>query len=302
MDPKTANYYGHQRPDNFHRMSIAIMTVLPVTTFALVSVAFPFLHHNSASAAWLVVAGCVCLALLFMAVQHRRTDGPKYWFNIGMLCLVATLIGASMGLWNYDRSIYKYWAYDGQSSYKGVHPDADALLYLDAGKLLFTGDAKLDLTRAIGAKRGKHTVCLAPIVSGLDTSNATQVQFFATGTDCCSSGSFDCIGVGSNPHGGLVRLEDPLFSNNDVHLFRSVMRKAAQAHGINAAQDALFLQWAGDLDAEQAIYWQNGMRFLLISILVFAAYSFGVAVFMHFSTGRTARSKLQGPGWAKQAA
>eukprot|EP00397_Hematodinium_sp_SG-2012_P023930 GEMP01024895.1.p1 GENE.GEMP01024895.1~~GEMP01024895.1.p1 ORF type:complete len:307 (+),score=30.24 GEMP01024895.1:91-1011(+) len=72
----------------------------------------------------------------------------------------------------------------------GVSPRSHAAGYRDAGTIEFAPLAVLDLERAVGYKSGS-TYCAAPIVQ--DYTDTTPVQFWAIGTNCCSSrGTFTC--------------------------------------------------------------------------------------------------------------
>eukprot|EP00397_Hematodinium_sp_SG-2012_P023362 GEMP01024266.1.p1 GENE.GEMP01024266.1~~GEMP01024266.1.p1 ORF type:complete len:468 (+),score=57.22 GEMP01024266.1:91-1494(+) len=85
----------------------------------------------------------------------------------------------------------------------GVSPRSHAAGYRDAGTIEFAPLAVLDLERAVGYKSGS-TYCAAPIVQ--DYTDTTPVQFWAIGTNCCSSrGTFTCASQTYPLYGSVVQ-------------------------------------------------------------------------------------------------
>merc|ERR1719168_484085 len=104
-----------------------------------------------------------------------------------------------------------------------VMPEEPALSHLDAGKITFSKDARVDFEVVTGLADGQR-YCVAPIVG---KSPMTTVQYWAAGVDCCSQdGNFTCHDVGSKTaHAGLVYLDyGP--RRGDLEKFRRAAREA----------------------------------------------------------------------------
>jgi len=288
--------FPQKRPPYFHTTSLCLLIFLPTGVFLAISLFLATLLHQARAACLMLITICLGMSFLLMAVRNNR-GGPNYWFNLGFLCFVATFTASTAGIWNFDRNLGVYWAYEGQRDYSNVLPNEPALNHLDAGRIRFSSDAKLDFVNSVGYKDG-NTFCVVPIVG---PSPAAPVQFWAAGVDCCGrSGNFTCGDAGKGEvHSGLVYLEPAYkrFRKDPVDQFRLAVREAATLHGLASSPDALFIQWVADPDTAQRGHWKAGVGFLVSSSFVYLAVSVVVGVTLHFGRGPSAsrsRAKLEG--------
>mmetsp|Transcript_29290 Transcript_29290/g.83254 ORF Transcript_29290/g.83254 Transcript_29290/m.83254 type:complete len:327 (+) Transcript_29290:138-1118(+) len=281
-----------QRPSYFHTVSLGLLVLLPAMMFSLVSMLFSFLYHRLPAACWTFIGLCLCTSFLFMLARPVR-DGPRYWFNLGCLCLLATAAAYLASFWNLHKNFDMYWAYDGQRSYANVSPSDQALARLDAGKLLFNSEARVDPTAAVGIVDGDRRYCVAPIVAGARTG---RVQFWAAGVNCCGADGtkFACDEVGSKyAHSGLVFLDYGKRADW-LEMFRRAASEAGASHGAVPAKDALFVSWVEDPEVAQQAFWSEGVRFLVGTSLTYLGASAIIGSMLHFGgRARAAKSKLE---------
>ncbi|CAK9036610.1 unnamed protein product [Durusdinium trenchii] len=205
----------------------------------------------------------------------------------GSLCFIATVLACACGLWNYSRNIYKYWAYEGQSSYSDLAASDRATSFLDAGKLAFRDDVIVDFEHATGYREGTELLCVAPLVSKAATQGT--VEFWAAGRRCCEDGDFNCGDAKRGAKAGLVFLEDALFSDNGVELFRAAAKAAEAQHGLRGSDDALFVFLTASPSQVQHHYWSHGVMFMVCASLVY----FPVCVLLGFALHCLPRSKMK---------
>merc|ERR1719247_1828866 len=90
--------------------------------------------------------------------------------------------GTLAGFYNYNALMSEFWAYEETRVYTNVLPSKPAKAFTDAGVIMFSSNAKVDLTKAVGYRSGTM-YCVAPI---LGTQPAKAVEYWAVGTDCCA--------------------------------------------------------------------------------------------------------------------
>jgi len=268
------------RPQYFHLMSLGLLISVPLGIFTVLTVLFAFAFHRASSVVWVIVGLSFGLSLVFMAVRPTR-EGPRYWFNLGFLCLVATSVAVACGNVNWKRNFSRYWAYDGQRTYTNVLPNEAALSHLDAGKILFSEDAHIDLASAVGFKDEK-LFCVAPIVG---QTTESEVEYWAAGIGCCGkAGTFDCDDAKMREaHGGLVHLEHT--SN-----FVKAAKQAQALNGLVSSEDALFVQWVENPDQAQKVYWHRGVTFAVGGIIIYVVFALLCGCMLHF---RRAPAKMK---------
>lgn len=290
MDPKSW-HYQRPRPITFHIMSLGLLIFLPFAMFSLVACLSSLVFQTLSNLVWSAIGLCQCIALLFIIVRPSR-QGSQYWFILGVLCFLATVAGAASGLFNYGRNMYKYWVYEGQQTYTNVWSGTPALNHLDAGKIDFVSTSELDPSLSYAYFTAHHTYCITPIIDSLN--RPTTIQYWAAGVDCCADNQFTCdSATNSTADQGLVWLDDPLFTNNNVAEFRQAATAAETSLGIKAAKDALFVRWVSDVNQAQETYRYNGITFLISSLISYMAFSMVVGFLIHFAK-RSTRAKLEG--------
>jgi len=284
-----------KRPPYFHTASLGLLIFLPAGVFLVISLSVATLLHQARAVCWALLTVCVGACLLLMAVRSRR-DGPNYWCNLGFLCLVATLTASTAGIWNFERTFGVFWASEGQRDYSNVLPGEPALSHLDAGRIRFGPDARLDFANSARYKDGRRTYCVVPIVQG--ARPAPAVQFWAAGVDCCGgSGNFSCGDASDRgARSGLVYLEpaDRLwFGEGPLESFRLAATESAKMRGAASSPDALFVRWLAEPDAAQLAFWRAGVGFLVSSSAVYLAVSVVVGATLHFGRGPAWRSGVR---------
>jgi hypothetical protein len=279
MEPQMA------RPTYFHTMSLGLPIFLPIAIFTLISCLISLQFQSLEALCWIVVAICIGVSVMFMVVRQSR-EGPKYWFNLGALCFLATVFGFALGMWNYHGYMVSYRAYGGQREYTDVEPSAPALQYLDAGQIVFRQDARLDLNRVIAYEAvGRPTVCLAPVVAG--DARPSTIDFWAAGTNCCLVGSEPFVGrnftcgdaLNSEARAGLVMFDD---LHSHLPEYRTAARDGRGTHGLTSAQDAIFLEWTAKPAEALNHYYFRGVHCLVAGIVIYFVLSMVGGFMLHF--------------------
>lgn len=275
---------GHlPRPGgNFHSRSLSHLIFWPVVVFIVTSSCFVFFYNYSNAFVICVVALCVLVSLALMAVPNKRDNAPAFWFNVGVLCLFAAVMGSASGLWNYNRNVGLYWAYQGQREYTNVRPENPALSHLDAGKVQFSDDAKVDLSKAAGYRSGS-IYCAAPVIG---STSPNPIEYWVAGVDCCEEkGSFTCGKVKDDEaRSGLVYLDAVSLSTPDLSNLRKAARMVQDFYGLRSSGDALFVHWVDDAGKAANEYHNAGIGFWIGSSSIYLALSVGAGMMMHFGS------------------
>ena len=98
---------------------------------------------------WLIV-----LTLLAVFVWHiRHEPGDHHWQRIlPISCIAGILVSCILGLVAYRNFYSIYWLYHDSHAYANVLPSEPAAGYLDAGKLVFAEEARIDATKGMSFK------------------------------------------------------------------------------------------------------------------------------------------------------
>ncbi|CAE8599305.1 unnamed protein product, partial [Polarella glacialis] len=138
---------------------------------------------------------------------------------------------------------------------------------MDAGRIHFSADAKLDLTKSMGFKN-LDTYCVVPITVGSTAGGPEQLEnydFWAIGTNCCSGhvADFHC-GEYNNvaAHAGLRLMKDEMRS-----YFRLAVQQAEAAYNIKA-NHPIFLYWMQDPQTEIIAYHSAAHANWLLGVFV----------------------------------
>lgn len=281
----------------------------PAMMFFLVSAAFAFAYHVAPAFVWTVVIIAFGMSIMFMILPRRRPGAPTYYFNIGVLCLVACFTGIGSGSWNYSRHFDVFWTYDGQAEYDNVVPTEDATAHLDAGRIVFSKDAHLDKSKFLAyssLKTDWKTYCVVPIVgngtgSAMDfvtsvlksgslksgsTRATTQIQYWAAGVDCCDN-SFMCGDASdSEAHAGLVYLPDIRDSGELLGELKKAAREADSKYQLTSSEDALFVRWVADPQQAMNHYYYAGIGYLVGSAFLYTGSSVLLGFCLHFGQRR----------------
>jgi len=124
---------------------------------------------------------------------------------------------------------------------------------MDAGRIHFSEDAHVDISRSMGF-RNYDTYCVAPITVG--DAKLANYDFWAVGTNCClgSDGRDFRCGEFNNlaAHSGLRLMDD-----KERRYFRLAVEQAEAAYDIDS-NHAVFMYWMQDPDAELQAYSNEG--------------------------------------------
>mmetsp|Transcript_35202 Transcript_35202/g.76038 ORF Transcript_35202/g.76038 Transcript_35202/m.76038 type:complete len:288 (-) Transcript_35202:21-884(-) len=271
------------RPLSYHARSLGLLVLLPFILFSSLLAISSFTFELFPGLTWAVAMLYLGVSLLFIVVRQSR-DGPRFWFHAGSLCFVATILACTCGLWNSKKNCALYWAYEGQRSYDGLAATDRATSFLDAGKLTFRDDVVVDFDRASSHREGSDLLCVAPLVN--KNANEGLTQFWAAGRSCCEE-LFNCGDSRRGAKGGLVFLEDALFSGALVGQLRTAAKAAEAQHGLRASPDALFVFLSASPGQVQKHYWTSGVIFVVCASIVY----FVLCVLVGFALHCLPRSK-----------
>jgi hypothetical protein len=281
------------QPSMFHAQSLAVLVMSPWLTFFTIMVLFTFVYSESPTVVWLWVVICSGMSLLLLALPNKRPEGPMFYMQLGVLCLMATCLGTMLGFYNWDRHMVWDAAYNGQRFYSNVLPTEPALSHLDAGKISFSSDSKVNTGKAM-AYDDDSIYCVAPVMDSRNQSG-TKAEYFAAGVDCCeASGSsyrFTCDAYDdAKAHSGLVYLK---YGDSDkLGKFRKAAEKFGTTYGVAVSQDAIFVKWVRDLDRAGNAYQNSGVSFFLGTSLVYLVMCTAAGFMIHFSQRRGNRSRI----------
>jgi len=265
---------GQRRRMNAVPMALSVL--LPWALFCGVFAVMSFhLHYTQPPLA------CLLVALGFLVVvgnglyavdaaRKKATNDPQReptWVVFMFIAnLLAWLFGVVAGDLNFFQSLQPF--YDVMNL--NLYPDVDPALMrgqmlMDAGRIIFTPDSRLDLSRSMGFKN-LDVYCVAPISKGNGSTTAevlANYDFWAVGVNCCSGNTpdFHC-GQWSNPqaHGGLRLMDD-----DARPYFRLAVQQAEAAYNIKAFHP-LFFYWTQDPIAQVDAYQTEGFRFYLLGV------------------------------------
>lgn len=265
---------------------------LPVLVFTSLTCISVFFFHSTPELTWAAATIYLCMSALFMVLRQAK-EGPKFWFNLGGMCFLAVVLGTTAGLWNFNRYMYKYWAYHGSQEYKNVAAGDLAASHLDAGRIWFTQETHVDLQKSFASASDGSLFCVAPVVGSLQS---TAVQFWAAGVSCCGRDgkTFECDdATHSQAHGGLVLLEDPFFADGFYEQFRKAASMAALQQGLTSDKDALFLRFVENPEEAHKRFWNKGVLFTFLTCFAYAVFSLVVGLNLHFARRSVPKMKLE---------
>jgi len=189
--------------------------------------------------------------------------------------LLAFVAAYVLGEENYGSNMNKYYNMLNLNNYTGISPARmRGQQLMDAGLIEFADGSHLDTLKSMGFQNGK-IYCVAPITIG--TATLANYDFWAVGTNCCSSNQADyaCENF-NNPHanGGLR-----LMADSDRPFYRLAVQQAEATYGFKATHP-LFFTWTVD-PVNTVVSWrQSGRNEYLVwtlSYAVFQTFIVGVA-------------------------
>jgi len=232
--------------------SIAVLDlVAPIAIFAVTMWLLSFnLHYSSPPVPWIMVFLLALVPVAFLALAFKaRSVGAHTsgWVYAGVMTLLALLAGVVLGDMNYWFNSQPFYDIQTMNAYWAVDPSTShGKQLMDAGRVYFKDTARVDVTKSMGFKN-LDTYCVAPIVSA---PNATVIDFWAVGLNCCSSGATFTCGDVENPivHAGLRAMRD-----EQRPFFRLAVNQAGAEYNISAPHP-LFFYWMGNPSVEVVGY------------------------------------------------
>jgi len=269
---------GPRRRINF--LPVAIAFFGPWVLFAVVYGAMTFsMHYEQPSWVFIIVnLGFVVVIGVGLAAlsgwRKKAAKDPHYepsWLAFMFLTmLVGWTVAMVAGDINYSENMKPFYDLMNLNNYPDVDPAVmHGQMVMDAGRITFTTDTHLDLTRSIGFK-SNDVYCVAPVSKANRTTGATQTlanyDFWAVGVNCCSGNApdFHCGQYSSgNAHSGMRLMHD-----EERPFYRLAVQQAEAAYNIKAAHP-LFFRWMADPQAEVNSYRERGFKNYLIGVFMF---------------------------------
>lgn len=247
-------------PQRFGFLELSSIIIVPWLVCVGICFMFAQVYHSAPGAVWLVilVGWVVCMYMLTNDIQKDYREHGVVDSSLAHLCLAAILLATISGVVAYRSYYSKYWLSHNSHSYVNVMPSEAATAYADAGKIIFSEDARVVVSKALGYKDGS-VYCVAPIQDDADS----KVQFFAAGLDCCGArGSFSCDDAwDSKARAGVVLQPEPGYLN--------AAHQAQAAFGLYAAQEPVFVRWVVDPERVELKNFLFGNGILVGVCLVF---------------------------------
>jgi len=261
-------------------VSIAMSLFLPWALFSVVFAVMSFsLHYQQPMFAYLIVGLCFAVVIwsgFHAAGEARKKNAgagkePTWYIFIFLALLLAWGCGFVFGDVNFFTNLQPFYDVTNLNTYTRIDPSKfRGQQLMDAGRVVFTSDTKLDLRRSMGFKNVDQ-YCVAPITIG--DENATYktlptYDFWAVGTGCCSGNSADFhCGEFNNPaaHAGLRLMND-----GQRAFFRLAVQQAEAAYNIKAVHP-LFFYWMQDPIDEVNAYQDEGFRYFVLGMFSYFA-------------------------------
>lgn len=265
-------------------VSMMLLIFVPWLLFLLIMATYIFYFHHHHLVTIFTLFGGVMLSIglitLSLTGGKGQSAGGRQWYGyLGIVCMIATFAGAILGFYCYHSYVFQFNSYEERRMYANVLASEPASTKVDAGKMVFSADARVDISKSVGFKHGSF-YCVAPI---LDEDMDTRVEYWAAGVDCCSyRGDFNCDDAWDpKARSGAVIFEDSSeLIASERPFFVKARQEAEAAYNLASTDDAIFLKWTRDPDAVQDQYWKSAMGFLAFAVCVYLVVSilFGVGL------------------------
>jgi hypothetical protein len=263
-----------------------LLIMLPWLIFVIEMTLYSLVYHHFREVVWLVGIGGVALSVVFMSLTARM-DGRWYLF-LGVLCMIAVVMGNLAGLYNYHEYMLQYWSYTQNREYTNVLPSEPAASHADAGEITFAESARIDTTKAVGYKSG-GVFCVAPI---MDETQTSRVEYWAAGPDCCKQRADFTCDAASNPtaRSGVVILDNNWLMPSNRDYYEKAVKQAEAAYDIVSAPQPLFIRWVENPgEFVQQEYYQQGIAVLISGIAIYLLVSVSLGVICAMSSRKAAR-------------
>lgn len=259
----------------------AIMILAPWAVFALACFLFTHYYHYHFYEVWVVVSFGFLIAFMFIAASMSDMDKTGGWnLFLGTLILFAAFEGVVAGLYNYQKNIYPYYAYDEFRHYTDVLPSELAASHRDAGMIVFAAEARVEVTMPVGFKAGS-VYCVAPI---MDNSPAgTPIQYWAIGKDCCHKRSkYKCdSALDPAARSGVVFHEGGILAGEDKRIFMLGVHESEAEYGLVSAANPILVSWVRNPNGFHDHLYEIAMNDLVTMYVVHLIVSVVLGFVMH---------------------
>lgn len=279
--------------------AIATALVVPVAFFALSICLMSYkVFYQSPGMAFslLGIALLVVLVIGVGALQALRTQQKggerSWWAFVFVTSLAALVLGSLLGYMNYMVNTKKFYNYISLRKVVDVDPGQwQGQQVLDAGEIDFKSGTRIDRSLNMMYHKSK-TWCVAPIVPG-DSSALASYDFWAVGTDCCSSrqGDFSCgpglytaMTTGFGAPAGLRVMDDA-----EIAGYKLAVEQAAAAYNIQTGR-AIFLQMMKTPYVQIRSYRRSGNIFTTLMCALAVLFQGGLVAWMANKFGKGTKS------------
>mmetsp|Transcript_136838 Transcript_136838/g.249466 ORF Transcript_136838/g.249466 Transcript_136838/m.249466 type:complete len:305 (-) Transcript_136838:95-1009(-) len=265
----TLERFGEQHGIVSPRRLFRVVTVVNVLVFMVTVILNNLLlldHRNVLLI--LENVGFICFST---ALASRRKG--VFYAPIGASGIVAILLGVLIGMVCYDSLGYFTLVYSGSRTYQNIVASTSAAAVADAGRIVFSNEAVVDQSNAVGYSARDGTMyCAAPV---RDLSETTAVQFWAVGWNCCDlTGNFECDAAkNGDAHGGIVVFDSPgTFRDSNKDWYDKTRRKAEAQFDIVSSEEPLYVRWvhSDDLNMLVNYYRKWVVIFILVATICYA--------------------------------
>lgn len=275
--------------DDRNKSDLFMLVFVPYCVFLFITWLGWLLYHFCSIAMFFViaVAACVSAGLILAAITVQKKS-KKPLFALGVLLLIATILGGvvSNGGWN-DSWQQWWWMQTGRKV--GATAGTPAEARNDAAFINFatvkngTAWTSVDATRAAGYRHG-DIYCVAPILDPtVALGDIMRVEYWAIGINCCDDfGSFTCDQAREFRGGGTgVVMKGHGMPCDGCHeeKFRLAAAKSAGVNKMVSAPGALFVRYVSSGKSIEHLYLAKCVLSFFWSLLL-GLFVFGVLGFV----------------------
>jgi hypothetical protein len=255
-------------------VELTSIVLLPWLMFTLVEFLFGYAYQDVPAIVWLLVAGCLTLALIFIALG-RLNQQPAI-FALGFLCLASVGVAAMVGQSTYGWYMEDFFRLDGGSVYKNVNPADPSSNHADASVITFVDGSFVDTKKSVGYMKEGTVYCVAPVVT---RSLTDAPQYWATGVDCCAArGEFECGDAKEvKAQGGVVRPKgdaEAVHYSTAIRMNREVFQQPVSKDG------EVVLVWSADALSYADDLRGSAVTLTVVSSILYLATSLLAAQFL----------------------
>lgn len=257
---------------------VVFFAVIAIINFHL------FFHQNE------VVGLIEFLLILDVALIWKNRSGMErrspLLLPTAVNCAVAIVMGSVLGVYCYGHYGFYSSMYANTRIYHNVVPSEIAASMMDAGRLVFAPEARVDTAKAQGYSQIGSVYCAAP-VRGIEEPR--QVEFWAVGMGCCGqSGTFTCDAAkdqvapsndtaappsDGKEHGGVIVFEtNSLFGSRAKDHYDLARMKAEAAANLTSAEEYIYLRWVSTKEVASIVddYNSGAWTFIGLATLFWA--------------------------------